>query len=61
MFPQNSDTGVNYALTAEGSYRFADHWYIGTFVDADNTNNYNMISGGFFARYLFKPQYPTET
>jgi cellulose synthase operon protein C len=61
MFPQNSDTSVNYALNAEGSYRFADHWYVGAFVEANNTNNYNMISGGFFVRYLFKPQYPTET
>jgi tetratricopeptide (TPR) repeat protein len=61
MFPQNSNTGLNYSLNAEGAYRFADHWYVGAYVDANNTNNYNMISGGFFVRYLFKPQYPTES
>jgi len=54
-FPHYSDTFVN-ALTPEGSYRFADHWYIGTFVDPDNTNNDCMISGGFFARSRFKPR-----
>ncbi len=60
-YPQNSNTSLNYALNSEGAYRFADHWYVGAFVTANNTNNYNMISGGFFVRYLFKPQYPTET
>lgn len=60
-YSQNSATNLNYALNAEGSYRFADHWYIGAYAVANNTNSYNMISGGFFVRYLFKPQYPTET
>ena len=60
MFPQNSDTGLNYSLNSEASYRVADHWYVGGFLVANNTNNYNMVSGGFFLRYLFKSQYPTE-
>jgi hypothetical protein len=59
-YAQNTNTGLNYALNAEGAYRVAEHWYVGGFVDANNSNNYNMISGGFFLRYLFKPQYPTE-
>ena len=61
VYAQNSNTSVNYAVNAEGSYRVADHWYVGGFLIANNTNNYNMISGGFFVRYLFKPQYPTES
>ena len=60
MFPQNSNTGLNYAFNSEGSYRVADHWYVGGFIVANNTNNYNTVSGGFFLRYLFKSQYPTE-
>ena len=57
---QNSNTGLNYALDSEGSYRIADHWYVGGFLSANNTNNYNTASGGFFIRYLFKQQQPTE-
>ncbi|GAC1358519.1 MAG: hypothetical protein NVSMB3_05570 [Acidobacteriaceae bacterium] len=56
----NSNTGLNYALDSEGSYRIADHWYVGGFVSANNTNNYKTASGGFFIRYLFKQQQPTE-
>jgi len=59
-FPQNSDTGLNYSIDSEGSYRVADHWYVGGFLVANNTRNYNMVSGGFFVRYLFKSQVPTE-
>ncbi len=58
--PASSNTGVNYAFNGEGAYRAADHWYFGAFLSANNTNNYNMVSGGFFVRYLFKLQYPTE-
>ncbi|HEY6376876.1 MAG TPA: cellulose synthase subunit BcsC-related outer membrane protein, partial [Edaphobacter sp.] len=61
MFPQNSDTSLNYSLDSQGSYRVAEHWYVGGFLVANNTNNYNTVSGGFFLRYLFKSQYPTET
>jgi len=61
MYPQNSNTGLNYALNSEASYRVADHWYVGGFLVANNSNNYNTVSGGFFLRYLFKMQYPTES
>jgi cellulose synthase operon protein C len=61
QYPLNSNTGLNYSINSEASYRVADHWYLGAFLSANNTNNYNMISGGFFVRYLFKPQYPTES
>jgi cellulose synthase operon protein C len=60
MYPQNSNTGLNYSLDSQASYRVADHWYVGGFLVANNTNNYNTVSGGFFLRYLFKSQYPTE-
>ena len=62
--PTNSNTGGNYNINAEGAYRIADHWYAGEFFSANNTNNYNTVTGGFFVRYLFRPQigsdeYPT--
>jgi hypothetical protein len=60
QYPLNSNTGLNYNFNSEGAYRVADHWYVGGFLSANNTNNYNTVSGGFFVRYLFKPQLPTE-
>ena len=59
-FPSTSNTGLNYSVNSEGSYRIADHWYAGGFLTGNNTNNYNTVTGGFFIRYLFKPQFPTE-
>jgi tetratricopeptide (TPR) repeat protein len=61
FYPQNSDTGLNYAINAEGAYHVAEHWYVGGYLLANNTNNYNTVSGGFFVRYTFKQQYPTES
>ncbi len=59
-YGQNSSTGLNYGLNAEGSYRIADHWYVGGFASANNSRNYNTVNGGFFVRYLFKQQVSTE-
>ncbi len=59
-FPSTTNTGLNYSINSEGSYRIADHWYAGGFLTGNNTNNYNTVTGGFFIRYLFKPQFPTE-
>jgi len=64
FIPLNSNTGLNYSIDAKMSYRVNEHWYIGGFLTGNNTNNYNTVSGGFFARYLIRPQtqtveYPT--
>jgi tetratricopeptide (TPR) repeat protein len=55
--PNNSNTGANYSFNAEGAYRITEHWYGGGYLSANNTNNYNTVTGGFFVRYLFRPQY----
>jgi tetratricopeptide (TPR) repeat protein len=60
VYPLNSNTGANYGVNFEGSYHIAPNWYVGAFATGNNTNNFNTISGGFFVRYLFRPQYPTE-
>ncbi|MDR3736786.1 MAG: cellulose synthase subunit BcsC-related outer membrane protein, partial [Acidobacteriaceae bacterium] len=62
--PLSTSIGANYNIDLQGSYRIADHWYIGGFLSGNNTSNYNTVSGGFFVRYLFKtqvatPEYPT--
>ena len=64
FLPVNSNTGANYGFNAEGAYRITDHWFGGAYISANNTNNYNTVTGGFFVRYLFRPQtvvddYPT--
>ncbi len=56
----NSNTGLNYLINAQASYRIVDHWYVGGFITGNNTNNYNTVSGGFSVRYLFKTQPQTE-
>jgi len=56
--PLSTNIGANYNLDLQGSYRIADHWYIGGFLSGNNTSNYNTVSGGFFVRYLFKSQVP---
>ncbi|HEY0309404.1 MAG TPA: cellulose synthase subunit BcsC-related outer membrane protein, partial [Acidobacteriaceae bacterium] len=57
--PLSTSIGANYNIDLQGSYRIADHWYIGGFLSGNNTSNYNTVSGGFFVRYLFKTQVPT--
>ncbi len=58
--PRTTNTGGNYSVNAEGAYRIAEHWYAGGFLSANNTNNYNTVTGGFFVRYLFRPQFATD-
>ena len=64
FIPLNSNTGLNFSVDAKLAYRVTDHWYIGGFLTGNNTNNYDTVSGGFFARYTIRPQaqtvdYPT--
>jgi tetratricopeptide (TPR) repeat protein len=60
FLPVNSNTGANYGFNSEGAYRITEHWFGGGFISANNTNNYNTVTGGFFIRYLFRPQGSTE-
>lgn len=58
--PTNTNTGINFNFGGEVSYHIAEHWYVGGALAANNTNNYTMVQPTIFARYLFRPQYPTE-
>lgn len=60
QYPNYSNTGGNYSINSEGAYRIADHWYAGGFLSANNTNNYNTVTAGFFVRYLFRQQVGSE-
>jgi len=58
--PITTSAGLNYDINAKGSYHIKDHWFIGGYLAGNNTNNYNSVTAGFFVRYLFHSQSPTE-
>jgi tetratricopeptide (TPR) repeat protein len=58
--PVHTSVGANYDLQTEIAYRIQDHWYVGGFLDFNNTRDYVSQSGGFFVRYLFRPQPESE-
>jgi tetratricopeptide (TPR) repeat protein len=53
IYPGQAKTGANYNLEFKMGYRMAPNWYIGTFVNANNTADYSSQSVGFSVRYLF--------
>ena len=59
-YPQIVSMLFNYTFNAEASYRFTDHWYGGGFVLANNSNNFDTVSAGFFFRYVFRPQHSPQ-
>lgn len=59
-YPVNSATGANFDVSGQASYRFNEHWFLGAFAKANNTNNYNTGTVGFSVHYMFRPQYATE-
>lgn len=59
-YPVNGNTGLNFDINGQASYRFNDHWFIGGFFKANNTNNYGTATVGFSVHYTFKKQYATE-
>jgi cellulose synthase operon protein C len=60
VYPLTVTTSFDYAIHAQVSYRFAEHWYGGGFLSGNNTNNYNTVSAGFFFRYVFRAQHSWE-
>jgi tetratricopeptide (TPR) repeat protein len=59
-YPTDNRVGGNYLFDSEVAYRVTEHWYAGAFLSANNTRDYNNVMGGFYVRYMFRPQYPTE-
>jgi hypothetical protein len=56
MFPALTTVGANYSFRAVVAHQLAEHWFIGGFLSANNTSNYNAVSAGFSVHYLFRPQ-----
>ena len=59
-YPINTGTGANFDVSGQVSYRVNEHWFVGAFGKANNTNNYTTGTIGFSVHYLFRPQYATE-
>ncbi len=55
-YTQRTSVGANYNFESEASYAIADRWFVGGFLDANNSRDYASDKGGFFVRYLFRPQ-----
>jgi hypothetical protein len=51
-YPGQSKTGANYNLEFKMGYRMAPNWFVGSFVNANNTADYSSQSVGFTVRYL---------
>ena len=60
QYPRTTTTAFNYSFDAQASYRFAEQWYGGGFVTANNARNYNAVSAGFFLRFTFRTQRTSE-
>jgi cellulose synthase operon protein C len=55
-YPERTSVGGNYNLDAEGSYAIADHWYVGGYMNFNNSRDYASDKVGFFFRYVTRPQ-----
>jgi hypothetical protein len=55
-YPEQTVVAGNYSLEGEGAYAVAQHWYVGGYLNFNNTRNFSTQTVGFYARYLFRPQ-----
>jgi tetratricopeptide (TPR) repeat protein len=59
--PALTTVGANYSFRATVAHQLGSHWFVGGFLSANNTSNYNAVSAGFSVHYLFRAQSPTAT
>src|SRR5579885_2776894 len=55
-YPESTSVSGNYSLDAEGAYAVAEKWYVGGYLNFNNTRDYASNKIGFYLRYLFRPQ-----
>ena len=55
-YPESTSVSANYSFDGEGDYAIAEHWYVGGYVNFNNTRDYASENIGFFLRFLFRPQ-----
>jgi hypothetical protein len=59
MLPAQTSVGANYDLHGNMAYSLNEHWFVGGFLSANNSRDYNTVTAGFFVRYMFRPQHPS--
>jgi hypothetical protein len=42
-------------MNFKGGYRLTPHWFMGSFLDVNNTRNYSSQAFGFNVRYVPRP------
>jgi cellulose synthase operon protein C len=57
--PALTTVGANYSFRGAVAHQLGSHWFVGGFLSANNTSNYNAVSAGFSVHYLFRAQAPT--
>jgi cellulose synthase operon protein C len=55
-YPDQTVVAGNYSLAAEGAYVVGQNWYVGGYLNFNNTRNFATETVGFYVRYLFRPQ-----
>ncbi len=55
-YPEQTSVGANYDLDTEAAYTIREHWYVGAYLSANNARDYQNTRGGFYIRYMFRPQ-----
>ncbi|QNI33051.1 BCSC C-terminal domain-containing protein [Alloacidobacterium dinghuense] len=55
-YSEATSVSANYSFEGEGAYAIAEHWYVGGYMSFNNTRDYASSKGGFYVRYLFRPQ-----
>lgn len=61
FLPALTQVGANYNFRAEAAHQIGQHWFVGGFLSANNSSNYNAVSGGFSVHYAFRSQPATVT
>lgn len=61
FLPALSQVGANYNFRTVIAHQIGEHWFVGGFITANNTSNYNAASVGFSVHYLFRSQPSTVT
>jgi hypothetical protein len=48
-------TSINYSMTVKGGFRMTENWFMGGFLDLNNSLNYASTSAGIYVRYQQRP------
>jgi len=59
-YDASKEQGVNYNVSARVDYHITSHWYLGSFISANNANAYQKMAAGVTLTFLTQ-RLPTNT